>query len=64
MLLLALGEHKCSIVRETLEGTITDRVPASYLQEHADARALLDFPAAGVADRRQHAVDARQSRMG
>ena len=24
-----------------------DRVPASYLQEHADARALLDLPAAG-----------------
>ena len=46
-LLLALGEHKCSIVRETLEGPVTDRVPASYLQEHADARVLLDFPAAG-----------------
>ena len=47
VLLLALGEHKASIVRETLEGTITDRVPASYLQEHADVRVLLDIPAAG-----------------
>ena len=47
VLLLALGEHKASIVRETLEGTITDRVPASFLQEHVDARALLDQPAAG-----------------
>lgn len=48
VLLLALGEHKASIIRETLEGTITDRVPASYLQEHADARALLDLPASGA----------------
>lgn len=47
VLLLALGEHKSSIVSETLEGSITDRVPASYLQEHVDARALLDMPAAG-----------------
>ncbi len=47
VLLLALGEHKASIVRETLEGSITDRVPASYLQEHADARVLLDLSAAG-----------------
>lgn len=47
VLLLALGEHKASIVAETLEGAITDRVPASYLQEHVDARALLDLPAAG-----------------
>lgn len=47
VLLLALGEHKATIVRETLEGTITDRVPASYLQEHVDARVLLDMSAAG-----------------
>ncbi len=47
VLLLALGEHKASIVREMLEGAITDRVPASYLQEHADARVLLDLSAAG-----------------
>ncbi|GIW97757.1 MAG: glucosamine-6-phosphate deaminase [Pirellulaceae bacterium] len=47
ILLLALGEHKADVIRETLEGAITDRVPASYLQEHPDARALLDLPAAG-----------------
>ncbi len=46
-LLLALGEHKAKIVREALEGTITDRVPASYLQDHGDVRALMDHPAAG-----------------
>lgn len=47
VLLLALGEHKATIMAETLEGSITDRVPASFLQEHVDARALLDLPAAG-----------------
>jgi glucosamine-6-phosphate deaminase len=48
ILLLALGEHKAGIIAEALEGAITDRVPASYLQEHIDARALLDLPAAGA----------------
>lgn len=47
VLLLALGEHKASIVCEMLEGSITDRVPASFLQEHSDANVLLDLPAAG-----------------
>lgn len=46
VLMLALGEHKAAIVRETLEGPISDRVPASFLQEHGDVRALLDTPAA------------------
>jgi glucosamine-6-phosphate deaminase len=42
ILLLALGEHKAAIVRETAEGPVTDRVPASFLQGHGDAAALLD----------------------
>lgn len=47
VLLLALGEHKASIMRETLEGSITDRVPATFLQDHGDVRVLLDVAAAG-----------------
>ncbi|MFK7736865.1 MAG: 6-phosphogluconolactonase [Pirellulaceae bacterium] len=46
-LLLALGEHKAPMVKEMLEGVITDRIPASFLQEHRNARVLLDPPAAG-----------------
>ncbi len=46
ILLVALGEHKASIVRETVEGAVTDRVPASVLQEHPDATFLLDSAAA------------------
>jgi glucosamine-6-phosphate deaminase len=46
VLLLALGEHKAQIIREVAEGPVSPRVPASYLQEHADAAVLVD-PAAG-----------------
>lgn len=47
VLLMALGEHKSTIIRETLEGAITDRVPATFLQDHGDVRVLLDVAAAG-----------------
>jgi glucosamine-6-phosphate deaminase len=42
IILMALGEHKSTIVREAVEGPLTDRVPASYLREHPDAAFLLD----------------------
>ncbi len=42
ILLIALGEHKARIIRETAEGPMTDRVPASFLREHPDVSLLLD----------------------
>ena len=45
ILLLALGEHKAPIIREVAEGPVSPRVPASYLQEHADASVLVDAAA-------------------
>ena len=45
ILLLALGEHKARVIRDTCEGPVTDRVPASYLQEHDDACVLVDVAA-------------------
>lgn len=45
VLLLALGEHKAKIIREVAEGPVSPRVPASYLQEHADATVLVDAAA-------------------
>ena len=45
VLLLALGEHKAAIIREVAEGPVSPRVPASYLQEHADAAVLVDSAA-------------------
>ncbi|MDP6442184.1 MAG: glucosamine-6-phosphate deaminase [Pirellulaceae bacterium] len=46
ILLLALGAHKSAIIRETTEGPVTDRVPASFLQEHSEAAVLVDSAAA------------------
>jgi glucosamine-6-phosphate deaminase len=45
ILLLAQGEHKSKIIREVAEGSVSPRVPASYLQEHADAAVLVDTAA-------------------
>jgi len=45
VLLLALGEHKAPIIREVTEGAVSPRVPASYLQEHADTTVLVDTSA-------------------
>jgi glucosamine-6-phosphate deaminase len=45
ILLLALGEHKAKIIAEVAEGPVSPRVPASYLQEHADAAVLVDAAA-------------------
>lgn len=45
VLLLALGEHKAKIIQELAEGPVTPRVPASYLQEHADTTVLVDSAA-------------------
>lgn len=42
VLLLAFGEHKASIIRQACEGEISERVPASFLQEHGDASVLVD----------------------
>ncbi len=46
IIVIALGEHKASIVHDLLEGSITDRVPASYLQDHREATVWLDGAAA------------------
>jgi glucosamine-6-phosphate deaminase len=45
VLLLALGEHKAPVIRQVCEGTVSPRVPASYLQEHGDVAVLLDMAA-------------------
>ena len=46
IVLVAFGEDKARIVREAVEGPVGDRVPAAFLQEHADASFLLDTAAA------------------
>ncbi len=44
--LVAWGEDKDDIIHDTVEGRITDTIPASYLQTHNNAHVIIDFPAA------------------
>ncbi|MBX7209029.1 MAG: glucosamine-6-phosphate deaminase [Verrucomicrobiaceae bacterium] len=44
--LMAWGENKAAVVAKALEGPVTEAVSASFLQEHADARFLIDQGAA------------------
>ena len=47
ILLMALGEHKASIIRETAEGPVSNRVPATFLKNHPDVLMMVDAAAAG-----------------
>jgi glucosamine-6-phosphate deaminase len=42
IILMAWGEAKAPIVKEAVEGEISDKVPATYLQEHANSVVILD----------------------
>jgi glucosamine-6-phosphate deaminase len=46
ILLLATGKSKARSVARLLDGIVTTKVPASFLQLHADVDILLDEPAA------------------
>lgn len=46
VLLLAFGEHKAEVVRRAIEGAVSPEIPAGYLQDHPDARFVLDPAAA------------------
>ncbi len=46
IILIAMGEHKAGIVREAVEGPVTERIPATLLHDHPDLSVLLDEAAA------------------
>jgi glucosamine-6-phosphate deaminase len=46
VVLMAFGEHKAKIVQRAVEGSVTDSVAASFLQQHPDATFILDRAAA------------------
>lgn len=46
VILLAWGEGKSAIVKTSVEGQVTNQVPASFLQEHNNATYVLDKEAA------------------
>ncbi len=44
-IMMAWGEGKAPIVRQAVEGPITDQIPSSFLQKHPNALVVLDEPA-------------------
>lgn len=46
IVLLAWGENKADIIKETIEGNISSQVPATYLQSHNNTTFVLDKEAA------------------
>ena len=46
IVLLAWGDNKASIVKETIEGNVSSMVPATYLQYHKNTTFVLDVEAA------------------
>jgi glucosamine-6-phosphate deaminase len=46
VILMAWGEGKSRVIRKTIEGEISDHVPATYLQNHANTTFYLDAAAA------------------
>ena len=52
IILMAFGEHKAPILKQAVEGEVTSSVSASYLQEHPNARFVIDHAAAEHLTRR------------
>jgi glucosamine-6-phosphate deaminase len=48
IVLVATGEKKAECIRQTVNGAITTRVPASLLQVHPEVDLLLDRKAAAL----------------
>jgi glucosamine-6-phosphate deaminase len=46
VVLMAWGEHKAPVIRRAVEGEVTAQVAASFLQQHPNARIVLDAAAA------------------
>ena len=46
LVLLASGENKAEVIKEAIKGSITPKIPASFLQLHPDVTFILDTEAA------------------
>ena len=42
IILMAWGEGKSGIIQKSVEGPVTDTIPATYLQDHDDVQIILD----------------------
>ncbi len=52
--LTAWGEEKADIIKATVEGQMSDAIPASFLQTHNDVHVVIDLSAAGKLTRIIH----------
>ncbi len=52
--LVAWGEGKADIIRQAVEGKMSDVIPASFLQTHNDTQVIIDLAAAGKLTRIVH----------
>lgn len=52
--LTAWGEEKAEIIQRTVEGAMSDAIPASFLQTHNDVHVVIDLAAAGKLTRIVH----------
>ena len=46
IVLAAWGEHKSTVIRDAIEGLMSDAFPASFLQLHSNVKMVIDLPAA------------------
>ena len=51
VILMAWGEGKSNIIKSAVEGTITNQIPASFLQEHNNAIFIIDKEASSLLTR-------------
>lgn len=53
VILMAWGDEKAAAIRKVVEGDVTPRIPASYLQAHPNIEVVVDEKAAGQLTRKQ-----------
>lgn len=54
VILMAWGDEKAAIMKETIEGKISDGTPSTYLQIHQNVKAIVDLSAAYSLTRISH----------
>lgn len=54
IVLIAWGEEKANIMKKTIEGNVTEAIPATYLQHHHNAKAVIDLSSASNLTRISH----------
>ena len=46
IVLVGWGENKSTVIKDSIEGTMSDAFPASFLQTHSNVKMVIDLPAA------------------